>query len=59
MGTNGPYFPPKSLTRPLLSVIRDVDPDFDRDANRLRLYEFSNGRVFTDKASNVYPQNQD
>jgi hypothetical protein len=59
MATNGRYFPPRSLTRPLTSVIRDVDPDFDRDANKLRRFEFSNGRVFSDKASNLFPYNED
>jgi hypothetical protein len=59
MATNGRYFPPRSLTRPLTSIIRDVDPDFDRDANKLRLYEFSNGRLFTDKPGNLFPYNED
>jgi hypothetical protein len=52
MGTNGCYFPPRPLTRPLLSITRDVDPAYDRDANKLRILEFSSGRVFTDKPSN-------
>ena len=59
MPTNGRYFPPRSLTRPLTSVIRDVDPDFDRDANKVRRFEFANGRVFTDKTSNLFPYNED
>lgn len=59
MGTNGRYFPPRSLTRPLTSVIRDVDPDFDRDINTLRMFEFSNGRVFNEKRSNLFPYNED
>jgi hypothetical protein len=56
---NGRYFPPRSLTRPLMSVIRDVDPDFDRDANRLRMYEFSNGRMFFEKPATLFPYNED
>ena len=59
MATNGRYFAPRTLTRPLTSVIRDVDPDFDRDANKVRLYEFSNGRAFTEKTSNLFPYNED
>ena len=59
MGTNGRYFPARSLTRPLTSVIRDVDPDFDRDANRLRFYEFSNGRTFFAKPTDLFPYNED
>jgi hypothetical protein len=58
MPTNGRYFPPRSLTRPLVSVIRDVDPDYDRD-KKVRLFEFSNGRVFTDKPGNLFPYNED
>jgi hypothetical protein len=58
MPTNGRYFPPRALTRPLASVIRDVDPDFDRDA-KVTLYEFSNGRKFTDKPANLFPTNED
>ena len=59
MGTNGRYDPPRSLTRPLTSVIRDVDPDFDRDRNKVTLFEFSNGRVFTDRPGNLFPYNED
>ena len=59
MPTNGRYFPPRSLTRPLASVIRDVDPDYDRDADKVRLFEFSNDRIFTDKPSNLFPYNED
>ena len=59
MGTNGRYFPPRSLTLPLTSVIREVDPDFDRDAGKVTLFEFENGRVFTDKPSNLFPYNED
>jgi hypothetical protein len=59
MATNGRYFPPRSLTRPLLSVIRDVDPDFDRDATKLRMYEFSNGRTFFEKPTTLFPYNED
>jgi hypothetical protein len=59
MATNGRYFPPRSLTRPLMSVIRDVDPDFDRDATKVRRFEFANGRVFTEKTSNLFPYNED
>jgi len=57
MGTNGRYFPPRSLTRPLTSVIRDVDPDFDRDRSKVREFEFSNGRVFTANPATRFPQN--
>jgi hypothetical protein len=59
MGTNGRYFPPTSLTRPLLSVIRDVDPDYDRDANKLKRFEFANGRTFYEKPSTLFPYNED
>jgi hypothetical protein len=58
MGTNGRYNPPRSLTRPLTAVIREVDPDYDADCNKLKRYEFSNGRVFTDKPSNLFPYNE-
>lgn len=59
MAGSGPYFPPRSLTRPLTSVIRDIDPDFDRDINKLRQFEFSNGRTFFTTPGNLFPYNED
>jgi hypothetical protein len=59
MAGSGPYFPPRSLTRPLLSIIRDVDPDYDRDATKLRRFEFPNGRTFFEKPSTLFPYNED
>ncbi len=45
--------------RPILSVIKDADPDFNADRNKQLEYEFSSGRKFYGRPDSRGPYSND
>lgn len=47
-----------SITRPILTLIRQADPNFDKDKKKHTEYRFSNGRKFVADPAKRWPYNQ-
>jgi hypothetical protein len=50
------YFPPRSVTRPMTALIREVDPEWRAPMTGREVeFVFSNGRSFTANRSQRHP----
>lgn len=59
MGTDSRYFPPKSLTRTLQQIVREIDPDWSNGTARVLEFDFRDvgGRPFYADLATRFPQN--
>jgi hypothetical protein len=53
------YFPPKSLTRTLQQIVREIDPDWNTSTSNVLEFDFRDvgGRPFYANLASRFPQN--